>query len=51
MRKEKKETAEEDERRGREQATTQGVTPGRLRGRISEGVTLKLLTPPLHRKV
>ena len=39
-----------DERRRRGQAT-QGVTPGRPRGRASEGVTLMLLTPPLHRKV
>ena len=36
--------------RGRGQ-TTRGVTPGRLRGKTGEGVTLMLLTPPLHRKV
>ena len=49
-RKEKEKTAEEGKRRGRGQAT-QGVTRGRLRGWTSEGVTLMLLTPPLHRKV
>jgi hypothetical protein len=41
----------ENEWRERGQATRGGVTPGRLRGRTSESVTLMLLTPSLHRKV
>ena len=48
---EQHECRDRDEKwRGRGQAT-RGVTPGRLRGRNSEGVTLMLLTDSLRRKV